>query len=745
MPVDASKAGDIWLRYQYIRDNGHLDYVAKARRCEDFFAGLQWEQSDLALLRQQKRPALTINKILSTIANVMGEQIYNRTQIAFRPRKDATQPLSNTLTKLFMQISDNNQLEWVRSDVFADGVIGSRGFYDVRLAFRDSLAGEVEISQLNPKNVLIDPDAEEYDPDKWGDVFVTKWMSTDQIAELYSKEDAEALKGAQESFWPYGYDSIDRERDRFGTPRAVTYGMGPIAFQGMVRHVRVIERQYRENSKVEHFANLRAGDLRQIPQSWERDRIAAYLAANPDLTVIKKVIPRIRWTVIADKFVLHDDWSPYKHFTVVPFFPFFRRGRTVGLVENLLGPQELLNKVSSQELHVVNTSANSGWKVKTGALKNMDTHELESRGAQTGLVLELDDINNADKIQPNQVPSGLDRISYKAEEHIKTISGVSDYRTGNAREDVAAKAVKANQAASSANTAKVMDNLMRTDHILARNVLDLVQEFYTEERVYNIVTDRLTNATEPLTVNEVQEDGSIANDLTVGEYAVVVTTQPERDTFEDMQFEHALQLRTEAGVQIPDKYLIKSSRLKDKAEIVEALEAAENSPEVQAKRDLEMRGMAAEVSEKESSAAQKQADAQKKMSEANQPNDQNAEFVAKMRELEQEFALKTEQMNREFELKKIQLGQEMELERMKAEMKMQLESQMAEKKAQLMDAQVVESNARAAATIKTADAKAEAMKKAPEEAAAAGNGGDATAEGSAPGENKPASTEKPAQ
>jgi hypothetical protein len=739
MPFDASKADEIWQRYQYIRDNGHLDYVAKARRCEDFFAGLQWDASDLALLKQHKRPALTINKIISTVANVMGEQIFNRTEIAFRPRRDATQQLADTLSKVFMQIGDNNQLEWTRSDVFADGVIGSRGYYDVRLAFRDSLAGEVEISQLNPKNVLVDPDAEEYDPDKWGDVYVTKWMSTDMIAELYNKADAKELERSQETYFPYGYDSVDRERDRFGTPRSVTYGMGPIMVQGMVRHVRVIERQYRKNANVEHFANLRAGDLRAVPQSWDRDRISMYLQANPDTVVIKKVIPRIRWTVIADKFVLHDDWSPYKHFTVVPFFPFFRRGRTVGLVENLLGPQELLNKVSSQELHVVNTSANSGWKVKTGALKNMDTSELEARGAQTGLVLELDDINNADKIQPNQVPSGLDRISYKAEEHIKTISGVSDYRTGNAREDVAAKAVKANQAAGSANTAKVMDNLMRTDHILARNVLDLVQEFYTEERVLNIVTDRLTNAVEPMTVNEVQEDGNIGNDLTVGEYAVVVTTQPERDTFEDSQFEHALTLRTEAGVQIPDKYLIKASRLKDKAEIVKGIEAAEADPMVQQKKQLEMRGMEAEVAEKESSAQQKQADAQKKLSEANQPNDQNAEFVAKMQELDMEFRLKTEQMNREFELKKVQLDQEMQLERMKTDAKMALEAQQAEAKARLTDAQVTATNAQTAATIKTADAKAEAMKKAPAQAAA---GGGQPAAGTDPGA-EPTTSEQP--
>jgi hypothetical protein len=51
-----------------------------------FFAGDQWTKADKAALNAIRRPALTINKIISTISNVMGEQIYNRTEIGFRAR-----------------------------------------------------------------------------------------------------------------------------------------------------------------------------------------------------------------------------------------------------------------------------------------------------------------------------------------------------------------------------------------------------------------------------------------------------------------------------------------------------------------------------------------------------------------------------------------------------------------------------------------------------------------------------------
>lgn len=681
MPVNTEVADSVWNRYTWLRDNGHLDYVQKASRCEDFFAGLQWDARDLALLKAARRPALTINKIISTISNVMGEQIFNRTDIAFRPRNEgATSEVADALTKVFMQISDNNQLNWVRSDIFADGIVTGRGFFDVRLDFSDSLRGEVRITQLNPKNVLVDADADEYDPDKWSDVIVTKWMNFDQIELLYGKKEADLLRTRSESYFPYGYDSIDRDRDRFGFARAVDRLYEPEA-KGMyntVRNIRVIERQWRKLDKVLHFVDIETGDTRMVPTDWEQDRIAAHMAQNPNLSVIKKMIPRIRWTVIADNVVLHDDWSPYRHFTVVPFFPHFRRGRTVGLVENLLGPQELLNKVSSQELHVVNTSANSGWKVKRNALQNMSVAELEQRGATSGLVIELDDIANIDKIQPNQTPNGLDRISYKAEEHIKSISGVSDYMQGFAREDVAAKSVTANKQSGQANLARVMDNMNRTDFLLARTVLDLVQEYYTEQRILYITTDRLMNTTEELVVNQPTPEGRIANDLTIGEYAIVVTNQPERDTFEDTQFDQAVRLRTEAGVNIPDKYIIQSSRLKDKADIVAELEGANDSPEAQAMAQLEQRRMEAEVLKTEAEASQKQSDAQLKAAKAQaelaaigqdsgeqeiniEQQKLDAEMAMEQQKLDQEFALKKEQMEREFALKREQLRMELEL------------------------------------------------------------------------------------
>lgn len=625
MPVNTELATKVWNRYAQCRDNGHEEFVLKADKCEKFFRGDQWDAADKAKLDLVRRPALTINKIISTISNVMGEQIFNRAETSYRPRSGARADIADVLTKVFKQISDNNQLDWKRSDMFADGIITSRGFLDVRIAYNDSMQGEVRIDSLNPKNVLIDPDADQYDPDSWNEIFTTKWMTADDIAVLYSKADADELRGKSGSFYAYGYDSIESRRDRFGNPATAQYS-GDFDDSSVLRNIRVIERQYRTLDRQKHFFNPETGDTREIPDAFGRDKVAFFVEKH-GFRVITKLVNRIKWDVVADNVVLHSAWSPFKHFTVIPYFPYLRHGSTIGLVENLIGSQELLNKITSQELHVINTTANSGWKVKAGSLTNMTVEELEQKGAQTGLVIEVNDVAGVEKISPNPVPSGLDRASYKAEEHIKSISGVPDSAMGADRADVAAKAIQQKRQAASTNLVKPMDSLTRTDFILARNVLALVQEFYTEERLQTITHDEATGESETFTINQPnpvpqeefeadpENEGSpydvILNDLTLGEFSVVISSVPRRETLEDSQFEQAVSLR-ELGVPIPDSVLIDNSRLVNKKDLIKQMEAQQTSPAAQAAAQMRDRGEAADVAETEAKTAQKTADAQLK-------------------------------------------------------------------------------------------------------------------------------------
>ena len=70
--------------------------------------------------------------------------------------------------------------------------------------------------------------------------------------------------------------------------------------------------------------------------------------------------------------------------------------------------------------------------VESGSLVGMTSDDLEEHGAETGLVVEYNRGSTPPtKIQPNQIPTGLDRISQKAALNIKTISGINDSMLGS--------------------------------------------------------------------------------------------------------------------------------------------------------------------------------------------------------------------------------------------------------------------------------------------------------------------------
>ena len=574
-------ARDQWDAYTRARDNGHQDYIAVAKRCDAFYRGEQWDSADLATLDDQGRPALTINTILPTINTVLGEQSTRRADVTFKPRGRGKQDIADTLTKLFMQISDNNKLEWVESQVFSDGLIQDRGWFDVRVDFDDHIQGEVRITAKDPLDILIDPDAKEYDPRTWNEIFETRWMSLDEIEETYGQKKADQLRVTVEQGSALGTDSIEYEEIRYGdTYSGVEYQQGNTTNpeeNRALRSVRVIERQYYRLKECMFYVDSITGDMREVPYNWKKKKREAF-ADEFGLEILTKLVRKVRWTVTADRIVLHDDWSPYDHFTLVPYFPFWRRGRPFGMVRNLISPQEQLNKISSQELHIVNTTANSGWIVEAGSLSGMDADDLEEHGAETGLVLEFNrGFNPPAKIPPNQIPTGLDRISQKAAINIKQISGISDAMLGTDSPEVSGVAIRAKQNRGALMIQVPLDNLAKTRQYLAEKVLNLVQAYYTEERLIQIVdeSDPLKGS-DPLVLNEMTPEGEIINDLTLGEYDVVVSTSPARDNFDEMQFAEALQLR-EVGVPIPDDVIVDYSHLSRKGEVAQRIRAMQGS------------------------------------------------------------------------------------------------------------------------------------------------------------------------
>ena len=645
-------------RYERARDNGHLEYIETAKKCDAFYRGNQWDPADVASLDDEGRPALTINTILPTVNTVLGEQSTRRADVNFKPKGNGTQDIADVLNQLYLHIADTNKLDWLESQVFSDGLIQDRGYFDVRIDFTDHIQGEVRISTKDPLDILIDPDAKEYDPKTWNEIFETKWMSLDQIEEQYGQAKADKLRVAAEYGNTMGQDSVEYEETRYGdTYTGVEYNQGSTANpeeNRQVRAIRVIERQYYQLKECTYYVDRVTGDMRTVPGNWGKRKRQKF-ADDYGLDILTRQDRKVRWTVTADHCVLHDDWSPYEYFTIVPYFPYWRRGRPFGMVRNLISPQEQLNKISSQELHIVNTTANSGWIVETGSLQGMTADDLEEHGAETGLVLEYNRGSSPPaKIPPNQIPTGLDRISQKAAANIKQISGISDAMLGTDSPEVSGVAIQAKQNRGALMIQVPLDNLQKTRQYLAEHILRVVQQYYTEERLIQITDESNPMKTQiPLRINEMTPEGFVINDLTIGEYSVVIGTMPTRDNYDEVQFAEAIALR-QAGVPIPDDLIVDYSHLAKKGEIAQRIRQmqgmepmSEEQAEVAAfqaqaeiqKIQLELAKMEAEVQNLQ---AQSQLNMAKAQETAADPQIKVAEIQSKMSMKQQELALRQE-------------------------------------------------------------------------------------------------------
>lgn len=575
-PEDKQKAAENWARYIYGCNRGHSRYIEQARTCEDFYmgGGQQWNEADRQTLAQAGRPCLEFNQIKQKINSAVGYQIGNRMDIGFRPRAGAADSeTASTLSKLAMQIADNNEFHAKETQVFADGLIQQRGYYDIRMSYEDTILGEVRIDILDPLDVIPDPDANSYDPDDWADVTVSRFLTQVEIEALYGTKAKKSIEDEASSGYLNGFEGDDLERNGFGDKDEFYDEPLDLDKDKSGKRHRVIDRQFWQMDMADVIITP-TGDIRLV-EDVKPESVAVMIQEGGMQT--RRRIKRVRWLISTQDTVLHDDWSPFNHFTVVPYFPTFRRGHTRGLVDDAIGPQQLLNKAMSQFLHILNTTANSGWITTAGSLVNMSDGELADRGAETGLHLVVKKDTRIEdrpqKIPANTVPTGIDRLIDRAGALLEQSTGINDAMSGNQGNEVSGIAIQTRQFAAQQQLAVPLDNLSRTRQMLASRILEMIQVFYDQPRIIRITqTDQAgREETSEIPLNWPQPDSRILNDLTIGEYDVIVTEAPAQITFENSQFLQAIELN-EKGANIPWPFIIGYSNLANKQEIIDSME-----------------------------------------------------------------------------------------------------------------------------------------------------------------------------
>ena len=587
------KAREAFWRFDEVfYDRGHDNWMRTAKRLEDLYlgGGRMWNPEHRAVLESEGRPCREVNTIFPTVNAAIGYQIANRMDLSFMPKGSrATEESATLLSKVTKHVLDNTRYRWAETEMVSDGFVQQRGYLDIRMDYEDSIDGEVKIVSLDPMDVIPDPDARGYNPDSWSDVHITRWMTEREIEGTYGKEAAEAVVANYHTYCDekqWGHDVVDRRGFGNTLPPSYSMGRGWKGEKPYNRRYRILDKQYHEYANA-LTAVFPGGDIR-IVEGYPREHLAWLI--DRGVSIITRRVRRVRWGVFAPEVTLQeDDFSPYNHFTVIGFFPVFRRGQTLGIVDNMVSPAESLNKQLSQYEHIVNGSANGGWQGEANALENMSDDEFVANAAQNNLVLlRKPGTQPFTRIQPNPVPQGLDKMIDMLHNHLNIVSGVDPQGMQIDRKDMSGVALQSLEYAQQKKIALFLDNLSQTRHLMAERVVELIQKYMGSERILRITeTDPYgIERQEPIAVNVRQPDGSILNDLTIGEYAVAVAEKPANITFNNSEFEQLKAMRGDMGIPIPDAVVIKASNLADKHEIAEAMQSQQGDPRAEAEAAL---------------------------------------------------------------------------------------------------------------------------------------------------------------
>ncbi|MCC6775639.1 MAG: hypothetical protein IT537_03225 [Hyphomicrobiales bacterium] len=549
----------------------HNRWAEPAKEAVDFFEGRQYSQAILAELKRKRKPHLKFNIIRPIVRLVIGYQRNNRSDVTFEPAHDArsTDETATAATALEKSAAINNMMEFLDAEVFLDGLVTGRGFFRDVVDWESNDLGELKSISLDPFSVKIDPDADSYDLNESASYLINdKMVSIDEIEASLGKKVAAMVRPYTMGQTPLaplaGYALTDdiapmryfgQREDNVHDWWDNFYALMGDFVDPFRKTLRIIEVEHKVREPRNVIIDLETGDKKTLPVNWGPDKIDKVLLwceeqGNPCI-VERRMVQHIQWTTMAGDLLIHDAPSYYDRFSITGFFPYFRRGITQGMVEDLVDPQKEKNKNRNSRVEIQSKLANGGWKYHESSLDPDQERNLKRFGSSPGVNIKWKGQVSPEQIQPQSPSAHYERLEAKDDEDIRRISGVNESALGDTDiSNQSGRAIEARQRQAVVSVQMYMDNFRHTKHLQGRNHLYIFQNFYTEERIYRVKGD--DGKKKPLVINQriaVPDSGvlRILNDITLGKYAVVVDDRPLNPTFEAAQFEEMMALLEKLG------------------------------------------------------------------------------------------------------------------------------------------------------------------------------------------------------
>ena len=478
-----------------------------------FAGGDQWpvEIQNSRLL--ESRPYLTINKIDAYCRQIANSQRQQRPRIkchGVNTQSDAK--IADLITGICRHVEEQSDADAAYDNAFDFAVRMGWGFWRVTTDYvrPDSFDQEIYIKRIeNPFMVYFDPNSNEPDGSDAEKCLITEVVSKEAFRKMYP----------------------DAETDAGFTPR----GTGDSQSEWITKEdIRIAEYFYTEYKHTK-LVLLSDGTTVYEDEMPSQDMMltAGIYEVSRRITVKKQ----IKWVKLTGMQILEKrDWAG-KYIPVVPVYGqqlvVDSKKKKFGLTRMAKDPQRMYNFWSTALTESVALAPKAKWLLAEGQdeghedewtqanIKSMPVlryKQTDSEGRPAGVPTRL---------QPEPPPTGITTALQGLNADLMAVVGIYDpsmLPQGNQ----SGKAIQGQQMQTDMTNFHYYDNLTRSIKQTGRIILDLIPSVYDKERCLRIIGD--DGKGEMVMVNQpsVDEMGveTLLNDVTVGEYDVVMETGP---------------------------------------------------------------------------------------------------------------------------------------------------------------------------------------------------------------------------
>jgi hypothetical protein len=478
-----------------------------------FAAGDQWPVETQNSRNLESRPCLTINKLDAYCRQVTNQQRQQRPRIKVHPTNtQADAKVAQILEGITRHIEINSNADTAYDTAFDYAVRMGWGYWRVTTKFvsEDSFDQEIYIDQIdNPFTVYFDPDSRLPDGSDAERCLITTMIP-------------KAVFNAQ---YP--------DADDGGQFKATATGDSWADWVGK-EDIRIAEYFYTERVKAK-LVMLSDGTSVYKDELPNAEALAlAGIQIIDERESFKKVI---KWCKLTAMQVLEERTWDGKYIPVVPVYGVQYivddKRKKYGLVRYAKDPQRMYNYWRTSMTESVALAPKAKWLLAEGQDEGHETEWAKANvSSAPTLRYKQTDIDGRpapqpSRLQPEPPPTGIMTAAAAISDDLQTVLGIFDpsqMPTGN----VSGKALNGQQMQADLSNYHFYDNLTRSMRQTGKIILDLIPHIYDRERVMRIIGD--DGQPDMVTLNQRTQDeqgvAKILNDVTVGEYDVVMDTGP---------------------------------------------------------------------------------------------------------------------------------------------------------------------------------------------------------------------------